>query len=368
MSPARRWEGLEGLRGYAAFLVFLVHAFGYLGGRLYGLPPDGPQWPHVHGTAEAAIVWLNHSNYGVDLFFVLSGFLMADLAFARWPGTWRFLARRWMRIYPAYALSSLATGIVAYAWLGHALADRDVAGNALLLQGFFVLGLVAANPVTWSLSYEMAFYLAIPLFVRGARARRPACGPAWFAPLAAAYALVLLAAALAGGDKAIYFAYFALFVPGVALGALAPEERARLSARVPLAAVLAAWVGFTVAVKMEWLSNRDALYYPLSSITCTLAALKASDTGNALARMLSTAVPRILGRYSYSFFLVHYIVLQVVGEALARALPAPAPRGLYALLFLPGGLALSLAAAWLLYCATERFYFARPMRPSSATR
>jgi peptidoglycan/LPS O-acetylase OafA/YrhL len=47
----------------------------------------------------------------VDLFFVLSGLLMADIAARRWPGTRTFLARSALRIYPAYlAAGALALG------------------------------------------------------------------------------------------------------------------------------------------------------------------------------------------------------------------------------------------------------------------
>ena len=95
----KRLAALEGLRGYAAFLVFLVHSCGLVLARVHGVDADrasiGDATPGV-----AVLLFFFRSHYGVDLFFVLSGLLMADIAARRWPGTRAFLARRALRIYP----------------------------------------------------------------------------------------------------------------------------------------------------------------------------------------------------------------------------------------------------------------------------
>ena len=86
--------------------------------------------------------------------------------------------------------------------------------------------------------------------------------------------------------------------------------------------------------------------------------LKACDSRGPLARAFASPVPRWLGRYSYSFFLVQFIVINPWGTWLARWLPTIG-RPLFALLFLAGSFVLSIAAARLLYATTERFYFRR---------
>jgi exopolysaccharide production protein ExoZ len=357
MKPGERLAALEGLRGYAALLVFLVHAFGVLAVRLYGIDPDNHS---LWGGAQpvlAVLMFLHRSHYGVDLFFVLSGLLMTDLAVRRWPGVRQFLARRWLRIYPAYALSTLAFAAVALLWAGRDIALRDALGNAFLVQGFFVLGLAALNPVSWSLSFEAAFYLAVPLLVAAFRRGTPPTRATWFT-LAAAFTLILLAAGVAATPKAIYMAYFALFVPGIALGLLDDATRDRLAARLPLSAVVAAWVAFTLAFKLEGLANTQVAYYAASGCAGALLVLKACDAAGALARLLATAPARWLGRYSYSFFLIHYLVVHLWGDAVAQAVPAGQPL-VHAAVFLAGALAGSLAAARLLYAASERYYFTR---------
>ena len=169
----KRLEALEGLRGYAAFLVFLVHSCGLAAAALYGVDPDHLTLAQAQGPV-AALLFFFRSHYGVDLFFVLSGLLMADIAARRWPGTRTFLARRALRIYPAY-LASGALALVVGLWIfRHEFTAPQLAANAAVLQGFFVLGIAPLNPVTWSLSYEVAFYLAVPLLALAWGARAPA--------------------------------------------------------------------------------------------------------------------------------------------------------------------------------------------------
>ncbi len=353
MSRPGRVDALEGLRGYAALLVFCVHLFGYLGGRLYDLPPTGEAWPSVQGAADGLLVFLGHANYGVDLFFVLSGYLMARLALRRWPGAQPFLHRRWLRVYPAYA-ASVGFALAVSWWLGRTYGAGEILFNAVLLQGFFVLGVAAVNPVTWSLTYEAVFYLAVPLLARVREV--PRINEAWRVALAVGIVMPLFLAMGIDSEKAVYFAYFSLFAPGVALGFLAAPERERIARETPLGLVVAAWIAFTLANKLEWLSNANLLYYPLSALACGLVLAKALDSTGTLARLLGARWVLWLGRYSYSFFLVHFMVLQVVGELLARTL-GTGSRGTYAAAFVVAGTLASLAAALLLFAVAERFYF-----------
>jgi peptidoglycan/LPS O-acetylase OafA/YrhL len=361
MRPGERVDALEGLRGYAAFLVFLVHAFGLLYAKRYGADP---QLYSLHGDASLAriaVALLFRSHYGVDLFFVLSGLLMADLALRRWPGNARFLSRRALRIYPAY-LASLAICLGATTmWLGRDATLADVAGNILLLQGYFGLGIPALNPPSWSLTYEAAFYLAVPALALLWRGRAAPFASPMFAVLALAFVAIVAGAFALPGAQLRYLAYFALFIPGIAMGVLDADARSRLARKLPLAVALGAWALFAASVKFELVSNREALYYALSAACGGMLVLKACDDAGWLARILTRAVPRWIGRHSYSFFLIHYIVLHLLAAVLDAWL-APGKGWAYAMLLVCGGLALSLVAARGLYAVAEGFYFAKRAR------
>jgi peptidoglycan/LPS O-acetylase OafA/YrhL len=364
MRPGERLAALEGLRGYAAMLVFLTHAFGYLIGRLYVV--GDAEHLFVQDTADtalAAFAFLLHSNYGVDLFFVLSGLLMADVATRRWPGTPRFIGRRLMRIYPPYLASLVIVAIVVYFTMKRPVALPEGAANLALLQGLFPLGIHAINPVTWSLSYEAGFYLAVPAIAIAWGARRPGDPGYRLAFLAMLFVAIVAACAMLAADRAIYLAYFALFIPGIAIGMLDEEGRERVAKRVPTLFVLAAWAVFTLCVKTGVLLNTQPAYYPASALACGLLVLKACDSGSTLARLFALPAMRWLGRYSYSFFLIHYIVVHYWG-GVAWALIGGGTRFTFAVVFLAGALAISLAAARVLYALTERWYFsARDARP-----
>jgi peptidoglycan/LPS O-acetylase OafA/YrhL len=345
----KRLAALEGLRGYAAFLVFLVHSCGLVLARVHGVDADhasiGDATPGV-----GVLLFFFRSHYGVDLFFVLSGLLMADIAARRWPGARTFLARRAQRIYPAYAASLALAVLASVVVFGHHPGWREFAANLAFLQGFFVLGVPALNPVTWSLSYEAAFYLAVPLL---ALAAGRIAG--WMFP-AAFLALIALFDLLPGG-KTIYFAYFALFVPGLWLGTLDADARSRYAKRLPAWMAVGAWAAFVLAFKLGLVTNTNGAYYIASGIAAGLLVLKLCDDASPLARWLSSPPALALGRISYSFFLVHFVVLHVLGSWLDGA-GMPAGAAFAAIIFV-GGFAASALAAWALYGVAERFYFTR---------
>src|ERR1051326_8086781 len=160
-------RALTGLRGVAALLVALYHI--------------NPNW--IAPTATGRFVGKGY--LWVDLFFVLSGFLLA-MNYARlfaggWSlGAWLdFLLHRVARIYPLYVamvLASLAYSLALYGGVHAAAAPppaltlsepaRDVAANLLMVQSWGVGKSI--DGVAWSLSPEGAAYLMFPLAARRA--------------------------------------------------------------------------------------------------------------------------------------------------------------------------------------------------------
>ncbi|PKB20735.1 acyltransferase family protein [Janthinobacterium sp. 64] len=155
---APQLRAMEGLRGLAVLLVFLVHYVSL----------EAP-W---RGSAVTPLATALHSmgNAGVDLFFVLSGYLIYGSLMSRQQALLPYLRRRVRRIYPVYScvfvlylLLSLALPSESKIPAAWPQAVAYLASNFLLLSGF-----MAAPPfisVAWSLSYEMLYYLLIPLLI-----------------------------------------------------------------------------------------------------------------------------------------------------------------------------------------------------------
>jgi peptidoglycan/LPS O-acetylase OafA/YrhL len=144
---------LDGLRALAVILVLLFHAWNDLPG--YIQPGQDPyQYP------------LNYGRTGVHLFFVLSGFLLF-LPFARsmfglqaHPSARLFYLRRLLRVGPAYwaCLVFLTIGTL---FVLNKLAD--VALHAVFLSNAFTQTTFSINGVFWTMAVEVQYYAALPL-------------------------------------------------------------------------------------------------------------------------------------------------------------------------------------------------------------
>jgi peptidoglycan/LPS O-acetylase OafA/YrhL len=148
-----RLPQLDLLRGIAVLLVIARHLpFGY---------------SYAGQLAPSVKIAFDFGWTGVDLFFVLSGFLVGGLLFKEWQrrsalDIRRFLIRRAFKIWPAYFIYVIAMGIL-YIWDGSLGPPRQlltlIFPNLLHLQSYVLTPL----PHTWSLSVEEHFYLALPL-------------------------------------------------------------------------------------------------------------------------------------------------------------------------------------------------------------
>ncbi len=113
-------------------------------------------------VAQSALdLWLRIGWTGVDLFFVLSGFLVSGLLFREYARVGevhagRFLARRGLRIYPAFYVFIVSTSIAT-----GTLGTRQFAAEATFVQNY----LPALWDHTWSLAVEEHFYFLLALVV-----------------------------------------------------------------------------------------------------------------------------------------------------------------------------------------------------------
>ena len=162
---AHHLRPMEGLRGLAVALVFGVH-FSTL-----STPWQTAGWDRV-----ALDILHTIGNAGVDLFFVLSGYLIYGHLMRRPPPFAAYMARRIQRIYPAFLAVFLLYLLLAWRMpdAGKLPDDGSLGGyllaNLLLLPGVFPIEPLIT--VAWSLSYEMFFYLVMPLIIAVLALRR----------------------------------------------------------------------------------------------------------------------------------------------------------------------------------------------------
>lgn len=319
-------------------------------------------------AAHAGVPWLAGGFIGVDVFFVLSGYLITRLLTAELISTGRvdivgFYARRFRRLLPALLLMLgvcmlLGAQVVPAALQG---AQADAAGAAALWAGNLLFAFarldyfdVASSENlflhTWSLGVEEQFYLLWPLLLVVAfRARcRPAAASShnliqvlWLVAVVSFVACILVA------NVEPRYAFYLMPTRAwqFALGGLAGlyfKERGGGGLEAPLWTAVLGWLGLAGILIAAVVLSENARYPGILALLPTLCTLMVLICGTRLpqfsvSQLLSQPAMTAIGRMSYSWYLWHWPVL-VLGYWLW---PQPSPT--LRLAFLLG----SVLLAWL---------------------
>lgn len=340
LTPLRpRYAGLDGLRAIAVTLVILYHLF--------------PQ------------SWFHAGYVGVDVFFVISGFLITSLLLRERETTGRirlgrFWSRRARRLLPALAL--MVTVCATAAWLvgGDVLVDlgRQVAGAATFSYNwlaitaggdYFAAGGSELFRNLWSLAVEEQFYLVWPLLLPLIlRVPSRVAREGMVLVAAAASAGWMLALTLSGGG--LTRAYFGTdshafgLLLGVALSfALHPlltEPPAwmhRRTVRAATAGVGTAALAALLTVSTLRGAGNAAVPGALLAASLLSALVVAAGVwpGSPLGRALDIAPLRLVGERSYALYLWHWPILVLLTAAVSgigATVAVPTWLGLTALL------------------------------------
>jgi peptidoglycan/LPS O-acetylase OafA/YrhL len=310
VSPRPRLFLIDSLRGVAAGIVMLYHLY-------HAVSPNGEL--RVPSFVDALF---NLGEGGVQIFFVLSGFVIAqnleelpklDLAIVG-----RFMLRRSIRLDPVYwsVIALNAVFLFTLSTTKHAdhLGARVVAENMLYLNG--VLGDFFVVPVGWTLTFEVQFYLALAFLMTACR-RLPVhligdvTGRALlFLPLLSVSVWMAFSTAPVRTSPWAVAAWHMFFL-GVAASWLA-SKRAR-----------AGWfvAASVVATALVFVVTREVVtLLALVAVAAIVVAIKRGALGIALGgRPLQW-----LGKISYSLYLVH----PLVGNKLLRFCAARIPADL----------------------------------------
>ena len=150
---------MEGLRAYAILAVLAVHSLGSYSNNILNTNRNSLRIWDLEELSDIAfqIIWRSH--YGVDLFFLLSGFLIFRIVAKPGFTYLTFIKNRIIRIYPAF-LFSLAIYIYFTAIYMH-LIPLDIwliAKNLVFMNGIPGLNIRGYNHASWSLFSEFSFF------------------------------------------------------------------------------------------------------------------------------------------------------------------------------------------------------------------
>ena len=155
--PTHNFKPIDGVRAIAVIWVIIFHAwlfqyndFQTVGDGIFDSP---------------FLIWISKGDLGVDLFFVISGFLIGSILFKEYKRTQqinfkRFYARRFLRLMPVYVFSM----ILGVYFLNETDPEgwKDAWSNLLYINNFVRNSYMGW---TWSLAIEEQFYLVIPFLI-----------------------------------------------------------------------------------------------------------------------------------------------------------------------------------------------------------
>lgn len=345
-----RLAAVDGLRAIAALWVVLFHVRAFSGAHL----PPGLDLVVRSGST------------GVSLFLVLSGFCLylpyAGGKLERFR-TWEFLRRRCRRLLPAYYASLvvlLVTAVVLRGrvglprWSGPALAEQAITHLSLTHQ-FLPSTFYGLNGAYWSLGLEWELYLALPLVIAVVRRFGLVHAVGAIGVANVAYRLVL-AELVSRGTIDGSGTLAAVVLPNVILGRWAEFALGMVAAqlyatgRVHRVARWVPWIAAPTAVAGILIAGDPLSHLLFGFVFFSLLCVVLSGT-NFVARVFSWSPLVLLGMMSYSLYLVHQPLVEILSVILlkdAGATPSQAFVGL--VMLLPG----IVAVAWLLFVTVER--------------
>ena len=296
---AGRFEALDSLRGVAAVMVMFFHFgdFGLISGLR--LVRAGPIF--------------------VDFFFVLSGFVIAAAYGERLTQGFSrvtFMFLRLGRLYPlqfavvaAFAAAKLASGRALF---GGSHGGDYLARAFLTLDGYVPNDPNVYNLASWSISVELAAYLMAALLFGRGRFGYVAAGAIW---------LLALSGYLANLNWPVFTDMLQRCLIGFGLGVAgyATYGRHRTIGRLPMPGA-AEGLALLLAASLVALLGEDGWRLLACDLSFILAILLFAHERGFFTRILLTGPMKALGRWSYSIYMIHLLVITIASQVLTQVL------------------------------------------------
>lgn len=321
----KRLDALDGLRGVAILLVMGFHYFHHLESPYY------KSHLYPYGETFSGIPLFQYGYLGVELFFIISGFVIA-LTLEKSGSPLEFLLRRFVRIWPALLFSAVITFLLLnLSDAPFALTRRQTWPNFLpsltltptVLWSSTFPHVDFVTGVYWSLVVEIRFYLIAAVLFWGLSGKN-------FARNLTIFALVdcciwfLLRLLSPHGAELYNIALVPEFMPWFAAGALFYElYQNRISQQLALAMLIALFIPICLTSTHYAIISRSPVVASaialLFLVTFWLLVAK-----NGRLNVLQTKPLVWVGECSYSIYLFHYAVGMILISSISKSIGLPA--------------------------------------------
>lgn len=284
MKIKERYKELDAIRGIAAISVVLYHyTFRYL--KLY---------PHEFDTYYK----FSYGNLGVELFFILSGFVIF-MSLQKAKNPFEFLTKRFIRLYPTYWIAMIFTFLVVSQF---GLAGREITINEFLINTTMLqygVQIPSVDGVYWSLFHELMFYFLMAAAFRLVVSRYLMV----FSLLWLALSLFNNYYHITGVNLLLNLQYTPLFLAGIYFYKLTSKEKSKINIIMPLICC----VVYLIIIK----SDSDRIFNE-RLIVLGFFFMFYLNSFNRL-KFISLKPLIFLGHISYALYLIHqnfgYVIL-----------------------------------------------------------
>lgn len=351
-------DALTGVRAAAALWVLIYHVWLLSGAGTAAMP-------FFRGVDLSPLLAMGY--LGVDVFFVLSGFVLSlqvlrSVSKQQMPYS-TFLRRRILRVYPAYyACLTILLLVSLWGTHPHSLGVTDVALHAVMFHNLVDENVSSINPVFWSMPFEWQFYLLFPYLVLALLRQRPFL----LLGVCMGIAVVTKLLVLAGGPEGwthVLLAQLPFRIDEFVVGMIGANIAGAISPRASLRRCIF-WIGslalggaviyYGIAAPLWWTWNLDAVIRSLWVEVAVVAILIGLSGDTHLGvRLFANSVLVWLGTISYSIYLWHFpLLLWLRSTTLVRQRGVAFDEMFTSLLTI--GLALVLVFSAISYYTVER--------------
>ena len=299
---------MEGVRGFAVFLVFLVHYMTLI-----------EPWILVDSLSYKTAFYVRKlGNLGVDLFFVISGYLIYGMLIKKHIPFKNYILRRIQRIYPVFTVVFIFYIVLSFVFVSESKIPLEwVSGLLFVVQNYLLLpGLFDIQPiitVAWSLSYEFFYYLTVPLLLTVLSMR------SWGRNYRVAFFVVISIILFIYSFFNVGYVRLLMFIPGILVFELLGNCLINKYSSLGLVCLFSS---FFVVVLLDEFEAVGVWKYICIYGLFFLFFLDCFSQGTLSYNLFSASYARWLGNISYSYYLMHGLALKAIFLLIGYVYPA----------------------------------------------